>query len=89
MFESEFDSPREEGFDISPRFRRTLEDRVLRLEADADHDEAQIQFLHSSDHIRRQRRLVAAERAEVLRLRIFLDRACTRNREPWIVERDR
>lgn len=89
MFESEFDSPREEGFDISPRFRQTLEDRVLRLETDADHDEAQIPFLYNRDHIRRQRRLVAAERAEALRLRIFLDNARTRAQEPGIVKRDR
>lgn len=86
MNEFSSDFSREEGFDISPRFRRTLEDRVLRLETDADHDEAQIQFLHNSDHIRRQRRLVAAERSEALRLRIFLDNARTRTQEPWIVK---
>ncbi len=36
--------------------------------------------LESKDHIRRQRRLVAAQRAEALRMRIFLDRARTRVR---------
>lgn len=71
------DSNREEGFEISARFRRTLEERLSRLEADADQDEAQIQYLENHDHIRRQRRLVAAERAEALRLQIFLDRART------------
>jgi hypothetical protein len=68
----------EEGFEISPRFRRTLEERIARLESDAERDEAMIANLQSSDHIRRQRRLVAAERAESLRMRIFLDRASTR-----------
>ncbi len=29
-----------EGFEISPRFRRTLEERVARLEKDAEYDEA-------------------------------------------------
>ena len=72
----------EEGFEISPRFRRTLEDRLARLESDAEWDEAQVRRLQNSDHIRRQRRLVAAERSEALRLRIFLDRS--RTREEWI-----
>jgi hypothetical protein len=74
------DSRIEEGFEISPRFRRTLEDRIARLESDAERDEGLIAQLQSSDHVRRQRRLVAAERAEALRMRIFLDRA--RTREP-------
>jgi len=76
------DSRCEEGFEISPRFRRTLEERLARLESDAEWDEAQIQHLTHSDHIRRQRRLVSAERAEALRLRIFLDRS--HSREEWI-----
>lgn len=74
----DFDFRLEEGFAISARFRRTLEERVARLESDAEWDEAQIERLTSPDHIRRQRRLVAAERAEVLRMRIFLDRCGTR-----------
>ena len=76
------DSHFEEGFEISARFRRTLEERLARLESDADEDEAQIRNLQSSDHIRRQRRLVAAERAEALRMRLFLDRS--RTREEWM-----
>lgn len=88
LHDFDFDSNREEGFEISPRFRRTLEERLSRLESDADQDEALIQYLASSDHIRRQRRLVAAERAEALRLRIFLDRARTRPVGPWIVNRE-
>ncbi len=75
---NDFDFRLEEGFEISSRFRRTVEERVARLERDAEHDEAQIAHLVNSDHIRRQRRLVAAERAEALRMRIFLDRARTR-----------
>jgi hypothetical protein len=76
----------EEGFEISPRFRRTLEDRITRLENDAECDEALIARLDNQDHVRRQRRLVAAERAEALRMRIFLDRA--RTREPWAPNRE-
>ena len=72
------DSPLEQGFDISPRFRKTVEERIARLERDADWDEGQMAALESKDHIRRQRRLVAAQRAEALRMRIFLDRARTR-----------
>ena len=67
-----------ESFEISPRFRRSIEERIARLESDADGDEAQIARLESADHIRRQVRLVAAERAEALRMRIFLDRASIR-----------
>ena len=73
----------EEGFEISPRFRRTLEERIARLEMDAEWDEAHINDLDDIDHILRQRRLVAAERAEALRMRIFLDRS--RTREEWNV----
>lgn len=71
----------EEGFEISPRFRRTIEERLARLESDAQWDEAQIARLVNSDHIRRQRRLVAAERAEALRMRIFLERSRTREKQ--------
>ena len=68
-----------ESFEISPRFRQTLEERIARLERDAAHDEAQLDRLNDIDHIRRQMRLVAVERAEALRMRIFLDRAKTRH----------
>lgn len=67
----------QEKFEISPRFRRTVEDRIARLERDAASDEAQVEHLDDIDHIRRQLRLVATERAEALRLRLFLDRAVT------------
>ncbi|MGA2908694.1 MAG: hypothetical protein ABSE36_13410 [Terracidiphilus sp.] len=74
----------QEGFEISPRFRQTLEERIARLEHDAAHDEAQLDRLNDIDHIRRQMRLVAVERAEALRMRIFLDRARTRPSRPLI-----
>ena len=78
------DSVPHESFEISPRFRRTIEGRITRLERDAECDEAQAAHLESGDHIRRQMRLVAAERAEALRMRIFLDRARTRLPRPLI-----
>jgi hypothetical protein len=64
-----------ETFEISPRFRQSVQERILRLERDADHDEAELEFLRDGDHIRRHTRLVAMQRAEALRMRIFLDRA--------------
>jgi gamma-glutamyltranspeptidase len=74
----------EEGFEISPRFRRTLEERITRLERDAEQDEAQVALLENGDHIRRHMRLVAMQRSEALRMRIFLDRAKTRLPRPMI-----
>jgi hypothetical protein len=71
-----------EGFEISPRFRQTIEDRVARLEKDAAWDEAQIANLGNQDHIRRQMRLVAVQRAEALRMRVFLDRTTARPPRP-------
>ena len=73
-----------ECFEISPRFRSTLEERIARLERDAVQDEAQVAQLESGDHIRRQMRLVAMQRAEALRMRLFLDRARTRLPRPLI-----
>jgi hypothetical protein len=74
----------QEGFEISPRFRQTVEERIARLERDATHDEAQLDRLDDIDHIRRQMRLVAVQRAEALRMRIFLDRARPRLPRPLI-----
>jgi hypothetical protein len=71
-----------EGFEISPRFRLTIEERIARLDRDAEYDEAQVARLESGDHIRRQMKLVAVERAEALRMRLFLDRAKTRSPQP-------
>jgi hypothetical protein len=73
-----------EDFEISPRFRRTIEERIARLERDSEFDEAQVEWLVDGDHIRRQMRLVAMQRAEALRMRLFLDRAKTRLPRPLI-----
>ena len=73
-----------DGFEISPRFRRTVEERIARLEKDAEFDEAQVELLVDGDHIRRHMRLVAMQRAEALRMRLFLDRAKTRLPRPLI-----
>jgi len=74
----------QEEVEISPRFRQSIEERILRLERDAAYDEEQVALLDNPDHVRRQMRLVAVERAEVLRMRIFLDRAGTRVPRPLI-----
>jgi ribosome-associated translation inhibitor RaiA len=73
-----------EGFEISPRFRSTIEERIARLERDAVHDEAQLDLLEDVDHIRRQMRLVAMQRSEALRMRLFLDRSQMRLPRPLI-----
>jgi len=73
-----------EGFEISPRFRRTVEERIARLERDAEDDEAKVATLVDGDHIRRQMRLVALQRSEALRMRLFLDRSKTRFPRPLI-----
>ena len=66
----------------NPNFRRAIEERIAQLERDAAHDEAQVARLDDIDHIRRQMRLVVAERAEALRMRLLLDRAVTRPPKP-------
>ena len=63
----------QERVEISPRFRRTIEERIERLEKGADFDETQLARMLHDDHVRRQLRLVAVQRAEALRMRIFLD----------------
>ena len=73
-----------DGFEISPRFRHSVEERIARLERDAESDEAVAATLIDGDHIRRQMRLVAVERAEALRMRLFLDKARTRVPHPLI-----
>jgi len=74
-----------ETYEISPRFRQTVEERIARLERDATRDEIVLGTLEEPDHIRRHRRLVAVQRNEALRMRLFLDRARTRG-EQWAVE---
>jgi hypothetical protein len=74
----------QEGFEISPRFRRSIEERIQRLEREAAFDEGQVGLLFDGDHIRRQMRLVAMQRFEALRMRLFLDRAKIRLPRPMI-----
>ena len=74
----------QEGFEISPRFRQSIEVRIARLEQDADRDEAELARLFDEDHIRRHLRLVALERAEALRMRTFLGRCRPRLPRPLI-----
>jgi len=73
-----------EGFEISSRFRRLIEDRIKRLEQDADSDEAQLAVLRHGDHIRRHMLLVAVQRAEARRMRHFLENSGTRIPPPMI-----
>ena len=73
-----------ETYEISPRFRRSVEERIARLEKDAAGDEMFVGQLENIDHIRRQMRLVAMQRSEALRMRIFLDRAKARLSRPLI-----
>ena len=73
-----------EAFEISPRFRQSLENRIARLERDADHDERTLADLTSEDHILRHRRLVTVQRTEALRMRMFLDRSLQRMPRPLI-----
>lgn len=73
-----------DGYEISPRFRKSVEDRIAKLERDATNDQAQIERLEDPDHIRRQMRLVIAQQAEALRMKLFLDRARPRLSRPLI-----
>jgi hypothetical protein len=73
-----------QSFEISPRFRRSMEERIARLEQGANYDEAQLPLLVDQDHVRRQLRLAAVQREEALRMRLFLDRAGTRLPRPMI-----
>ena len=78
-------NPTPELIEISPRFRKTIEERIAHLDEGADFDEMQLARLISPDHIRRQLRLVAAQRQEALRMRLFLDRSKPRLPRPLIV----
>jgi len=73
-----------ETYEISPRFRQSLEERIVRLEQDAAEDERMLGDLENEDHLRRHRRLVAVQRAEALRMRLFLDRSRPRFPRPMI-----
>jgi hypothetical protein len=73
-----------EGFEISSRFRRLIEERIEHLEKDADADEAQLAALRHGDHIRRHMRLIAVQRAEARRMRGFLENSGTRIPPPMM-----
>jgi hypothetical protein len=73
-----------EIFEISPRFRQTIEARIARLELDANRDEARVADLLDGDHIRRHMRLVEVQRAEALRMRSFLENTRARPPRPLI-----
>jgi ribosome-associated translation inhibitor RaiA len=73
-----------EGFEISPRFRNMVEERIARLERDAEQDEAQVAQLVDRDHVRRQMKLVAMQRSEALRMRLFLYHSKTRATRPMV-----
>jgi ribosome-associated translation inhibitor RaiA len=78
------ESTTRETYEISPRFRQSIEERIARLERDAVSDEQVLATLAHADHIRRHLRLVAVQRAEALRMRLFLDRARPRFPRPLI-----
>ena len=73
-----------ETYEISPRFRQTVEDRIARLERDAASDELALAHLEQEGHIRRHRQMIAIQLAEALRMRLFLDRARNRESLPMI-----
>jgi hypothetical protein len=73
-----------EGLEIGARFRRLIEDRIKRLEEDANSDEAALAHLHHADHIRRHMRLIAVQRAEARRMRSFIENSGTRVPPPVI-----
>jgi ribosome-associated translation inhibitor RaiA len=78
------DSTKLEAYEISQRFRQSLEERIARLERDAAEDERMIAHLTHQDHIRRHLRLVSVQRAEALRMRLFLERSRRRFPRPMI-----
>jgi hypothetical protein len=69
-------------YEVGARFRKMIEDRVERLESDADADELALAAILDANHQRRHMRLVNAERSEALRLRIFLSRTRIRGSSP-------
>ena len=76
--------PAHETYEISPRFRQSIEERIARLERDANADELMLESLENGDHIRRHIRLIVVQRTEALRMRQFLDRAKTRMPRPFV-----
>jgi hypothetical protein len=71
-----------EHFEISIRFRKIIEQRIVRLEVDAARDELDASQLQNIDHIRRQMRLVAAQLEEANRMKRFLENSRPRKPAP-------
>jgi hypothetical protein len=61
-----------------------MEERIACLERDAAADESMVARLVDADHIRRHLRLIAVQRAEALRMRLFLDRSRARLARPAV-----
>jgi len=60
-----------------------------RLEREASMDESAVALLDDVDHIRRQMRLVAMQRSDALRMRLFLDRSSgSMKQSPLLADRD-
>lgn len=78
MFHHSTEEHVEEHYEISVRFRQMIEQRIARLESDAARDESIVMTLVNGDHIRRQLRLVAAQRKEGNRMRRFLENCSPR-----------
>jgi len=74
----ETQSPSYESFEISPRFRATVELRIAKLERDAASDELALAVIENTDQVRRHSRLVAIQLEDALRMRIFLYRSKNR-----------
>jgi hypothetical protein len=68
-----------EPYEISLRFRQSVQARIDRLEENANSDESIIPTLLSEDHRRRQLKLVEAQRYEATRMRELLSYTRLRN----------
>jgi fructose-bisphosphate aldolase class 1 len=64
--------PESQPYEISARFYRALQEGAIRLEADAEKDEAAAATLDHPDHQRRHKCLVRAQRERARLLHRFL-----------------
>jgi hypothetical protein len=78
------ESAPQQTYEISPRFRDSIQERIDSLERDAAEDERTLDALDDEDHIRRHRRLITVQRAEALRMKLFLERAQAKLARPMI-----
>jgi len=78
------ESSSQQIYEISPRFRTSIQERIDALERDAAADEQMLATLEDEDHIRRHSRLVSVQRAEALRMKLFLERSNARLPRPVI-----